>query len=234
MIRKLWIPVTLLAAALLVAPGVRCEPAAAAPEVDTPPVERAPLAKTDAEKRILEILDDMHRNQRRGMMNISVEDGRLLRLLTESMGARHVVEIGTSNGYSGIWFCLGLRTTGGKLTTYEIDEGRAALARENFARAKVEPMVTLVEGDAHEEVTRLEGPIDLLFLDADKSGYVDYLTKLLPQVRPGGLVVAHNMVRPDPDPAYLDAVTTNPDLVESDRLCPFRPKYEEHGQSQVR
>jgi predicted O-methyltransferase YrrM len=177
MIRKLWIPVTLLAAALLV-----------------------------------EILDDMHRNQRRGMMNISVEDGRLLRLLTESMGARHVVEIGTSNGYSGIWFCLGLRTTGGKLTTYEIDEGRAALARENFARAKVEQMVTLVEGDAHEEVTRLEGPIDLLFLDADKSGYVDYLSKLLPQVRPGGLVVAHNMVRPDPDPAYLDAVTTNPDL----------------------
>jgi predicted O-methyltransferase YrrM len=73
-------------------------------------------------------------------------------------------------------------------------------------------MVTLVEGDAHEEVTRLEGPIDLLFLDADKSGYVDYLSKLLPQVRPGGLVVAHNMVRPDPDPAYLDAVTTNPDL----------------------
>ena len=66
--------------------------------------------------------------------------------------------------------------------------------------------------DAHEEVLKLKGPIDLLFLDADKKGYIDYLTKLLPLVRPGGLIVAHNMVYPPPDPAYIKAVTTNPTL----------------------
>jgi predicted O-methyltransferase YrrM len=178
----------------------------------TPPLERGPLAKSEAERKILDVLDDMHRNQRRGMMNIPVEDGRLLRLLTETMDARHVVEIGTSNGYSAIWICLALRATGGKLTTYEIDPGRATLARENFERAGVESLVTLIEGDAHAEVTKLEGPIDLLFLDADKQGYVDYLKKLLPQVRPGGLILGHNMARPEPDPAYLEAITADPAL----------------------
>ena len=69
-----------------------------------------------------------------------------------------------------------------------------------------------VEGDAHEEVAKLQEPIDILFLDADKSGYVDYLEKLLPLVRPGGLVVAHNMDPVTADPKYLEAITSNPDL----------------------
>jgi caffeoyl-CoA O-methyltransferase len=164
------------------------------------------------EQKILDVLEVMDREERRGMMNVPVEDGRLLRVLTEAIGAQHVVEIGTSNGYSGIWLCLALRTTGGKLTTYEFDAGRAAQARKNFERAGVADLVTLVEGDAHEEVLKLKGSIDLLFLDADKLGYLDYLEKLLPQVRPGGLVVAHNMNRPQADPRYLEAVTKNPKL----------------------
>ena len=168
--------------------------------------------KTDAEKKILDILDDMDRSQRRGMMNVPKEDGRLLRLLAETVGAKHVVEIGTSNGYSGIWFCLALRKTGGRLTTHEFDAGRASLARENFKRAGVDQIVTLVEGDAHQTVTGLKDPIDILFLDADKEGYIDYLNKLLPLVRPGGLIVAHNMTVRQADPRYVEAVTTNADM----------------------
>jgi predicted O-methyltransferase YrrM len=175
-------------------------------------IESSPIAGDDREARILEVLEDMAESQARGKRNVSREDGRLLRLLTETAGAEHVVEIGTSNGYSAIWFCLALRTTGGRLTTHEIDPGRAALARENFKRAGVEGIVTLVEGDAHEEVTKLKGPIDILFLDADKSGYIDYLEKLLPLVRPGGLVVAHNMQPGMADPKYVEAITSNPDL----------------------
>ena len=146
------------------------------------------------------------------MRNVSPDDGRLLRLLTEAADAKHVVEIGTSNGYSGIWFCLALRSTGGRLTTHEIDAGRAALARQNFERAGVAEIATLVEGDAHEEVTKLEGPIDILFLDADKSGYIDYLQKLLPLLPSGGLVLAHNMQANMADPRYLEAITSNPEL----------------------
>jgi len=126
-------------------------------------------------------------------MNVPVLDGRLLRLLTETIGAKHVVEVGTSNGYSGIWLGLALQKTGGKLATYEIDADRASLARENFKRAGVDEVITLVEGDAHENVKKIKEPIDLLFLDADKEGYVDYLNKLLPLVRPGGLIVGHNI-----------------------------------------
>ena len=67
-------------------------------------------------------------------------------------------------------------------------------------------------GDAHLEVTGLKDPIDLVFIDADKEGYLDYLKKLLPLVRAGGLVVAHNMASPPPDPRFVEAVTTNPAL----------------------
>jgi caffeoyl-CoA O-methyltransferase len=198
----------MLAGALAISAAAQWREEAAHPE----DLSRAPLAKNEAEGNILIVLDDMDRHQRRGMMNIPVEDGRLLRILTESIGAKHVVELGTSNGYSGIWLCLALQSTGGKLTTYEIDAHRAALARENFKRAGVDDIVTLVEGDAHEEIKQLTEPIDLLFLDADKEGYVFYLKRLLPLVKPGGLIVAHNMRRPPPDPRYIEAITTNPDL----------------------
>jgi caffeoyl-CoA O-methyltransferase len=176
----------------------------------SPAPQTPPVPVNDEEKKILDILDDMNRNQSRGMMNVPPEDGRMLRLLTEATGAKNVVEIGTSNGYSGIWFCLALRTTGGKLTTHDIDEGRASLARENFKRAGVDGLVTLVMGNAHETVTRLKGPIDILFLDADKEGYVDYLKKLLPLVRPGGLILAHNVGSAGPE--FNKAITADPSL----------------------
>ena len=170
----------------------------------------APLPANEQEKKILSILEDMDQNQSRRMMNVPEQDGRILRLLTESIGAKHVVEIGTSNGYSGIWFCLALRTTSGKLTTHDIDEGRASLARENFKRAGVDNMITLVMGDAHETVTRIKEPIDVLFIDADKEGYPDYLKKLLPLVRPGGLILSHNINSTGQD--FIDAITKNPNL----------------------
>jgi predicted O-methyltransferase YrrM len=178
-----------------------------------PPIANPPLAKNEAEDKILKVLDDMDKNQRRGMMNVPIDDGRLLRALVEATGAKHVVEIGTSNGYSGLWMCLGLRAAGGKLTTHEIDAQRAGLARENFKRAGVENLVTLVEGDAHTEVAKIKDPIDLVFLDADKEGYADYLKKLLPLVRPGGLIMAHNTSsQAGSMQEFLKAATTNPDL----------------------
>jgi predicted O-methyltransferase YrrM len=73
-------------------------------------------------------------------------------------------------------------------------------------------IITLVEGDAHEEVKSLKDPIDIIFLDADKDGYTDYFDKLLPLVRPGGLVIAHNITPRMADPKYMEAITTNPNL----------------------
>lgn len=174
--------------------------------------EAPPAGNTETETHILSVLDEVDRDQRAGSMAVPARDGRFLRLLAESTAAKHVVELGTSYGYSGIWWCLALQTTGGKLTTYEIDPKRAARARENFKKAGVLSLVTIVEGDAHEEVTKLKEPIDILFLDADKSGYLDYLRKLLPLVRAGGLVVAHNMTPEMADPAFVKAITGDPAL----------------------
>jgi caffeoyl-CoA O-methyltransferase len=168
----------------------------------------APLAATDDEKKIL---SELNKVASRGETYLSVpqRDGRTLRVLAETADAKHVVEIGTSTGYSGLWFCLALQRTGGRLTTFEIDHGRAMEARTHFQEAGVSDLVTIVEGDAHKNVSQVQGPIDLLFIDADKEGYVDYLNKLLPLVRPGGLIVAHNI---DMVPEYLNAVNANPKL----------------------
>jgi caffeoyl-CoA O-methyltransferase len=169
-----------------------------------------PKSHSAEERRILDVIEDVYRNHR--YLSVPREDGRLLRILAESISAQRIVELGTSTGYSGLWLLLALKKTGGKLVTYEIDEGRQATAHGNFERAGVGALVTIVLGDAHEEVTKLKEPIDLVFLDADKEGYPDYLRKLLPLVRPGGLIVAHNMASPPPDPDYIRAVTTDPAL----------------------
>ena len=175
--------------------------------------ERPPIANSEQEERILDVLEEMGRDEYSHMLSVPPEDGRVLRLLTEAIGAKNVVEIGTSNVYASIWFCLALRTTGGKLTTFEIDAERASLARENFKEAGVDKLVTIIVGNAHENVTKLKEPIDIVFIDADKDGYLDYLNKLFPLVRPGGLIIAHNTT----DVGYrmqdyLEAITKNPEL----------------------
>jgi len=168
----------------------------------------APLAKSGAEKRILAVLDSIVKSHGT-YLSVPVQDGRALRLLTEAAGARNVVEIGTSTGYSGLWLCLALQATGGHLTTFELDHQRALIARGHFQEAGVEKMVTVVEGDAHENVKKLNEPVDVAFIDADKDGYIDYLRKLRPLVRPRGLILAHNV---DMVPEYVTAVTTDADL----------------------
>lgn len=177
---------------------------------DIAATDNPPLAKNDAEKKIINVLNEIRQGP--WMANVHTLHGRLLRLFAESTNAKNVVEIGTSNGYSALWICLGLRATGGRLTTFEIDPRTASRARANFKRAGVDHLVTIVEGDAHHTIARLKEPIDILFLDADKEGYPDYLNKLLPLVRPGGLILADNVSKPAPSPAFLKAITTNPNL----------------------
>jgi len=167
-----------------------------------------PTADGNAETRILAVLGQMVKSHQT-YLSVPEQDGKALRLLTEALGARDVVEIGTSTGYSGLWLCLALQRTGGRLTTFEIDHSRAAMAHKHFTDAGVEKLVTIVEGDAHQQVKNLKGPIDVAFIDADKDGYIDYLDKLLPLVRPGGLILAHNV---DMVPDYVSRVVANPDL----------------------
>jgi predicted O-methyltransferase YrrM len=175
-----------------------------------PDLQKPTLPKDEEEKRILDAIVEERSGPR--YANVSDSDGRLLRQLTEAVGAKRVVELGTSTGESGIWFALALRKTGGHLYTHDIDKARIEVARENFKKAGVDQYITIIEGDGHETVKQHKEPIDVLFIDADKEGYADYLEKLLPVVRPGGLIIAHNMRRPPVHPDYLKAITTNPAL----------------------
>ena len=174
---------------------------------------RHPIPRDSVEKQIISVMDDMQDNQASGMGNVLPEDGRLMRMLTESLEAKHVVELGTANGYSAMWFCLALRETGGKLVTHEIDPKRIAIAKENFQRAGVEDLITLIEGNAHETIKKLKGPIDIVLLDAEKDGFSDYLEKLLPLVRKGGLIIAHDSSgEAHMMDGYFKAITENRDL----------------------
>jgi predicted O-methyltransferase YrrM len=180
----------------------------------SPAPENAPnptLPKTESERRILNTISDAVKAKEL-YANVPAADGHMLRLLTEAINARNVVEVGTSTGISGMWFSMALERTGGHLTTFELDHTRAELARAHFKKAGVDRLVTLVEGDAHQNIAKLKDPIDAVFIDAEKDGYVDYLHKLLPLVRPGGLILAHNanMV-----PDYVKLVTSDPNLESS-------------------
>jgi len=181
-------------------------------EVARKPPRKPLLAASKEEAKILNVIEDMYAEPD-NLCNIAPQDGKLLRILAETRRAPHVVEIGACNGYSTLWFCLGLRITGGKVVTHEIDSYRVSLAAENFERAGVTDLVTIVEGNAHDTVKDINEPIDILFIDADKDGYLDYLNQLLSLVRPGGLIIAHNTTdRAEEMQDFLKAITTNPSL----------------------
>ena len=136
-------------------------------------------------------LEWMPKNQT-SMLNVDSNEGALLRANVIKARTKRALEIGTSNGYSSIWIALGCRQTGGHLTTLEIDARKVQLATENFRAAGVDSLVTLLHGDALQEIPKLKGPFEFVFIDAGKADYVKYLDMVLPMVPPGGIIMAHN------------------------------------------
>jgi predicted O-methyltransferase YrrM len=133
--------------------------------------------------------------------------------MAASNSARRALEIGSANGYSAIWIGLALRETGGYLTTIEFDPVRARTAANNIARAGLADVVTVVPGDAFKEIPRIAGNFDFVFLDAWKRDYKRFLDMMLPRLRPGGLLLAHNVVnKQDELGDFLAAIQDNPAL----------------------
>jgi predicted O-methyltransferase YrrM len=144
---------------------------------------------------------------------VSEEDGRFLRVMVAANRAKHAVEIGGANGYSAIWIGLGLRETGGHLTTIEFDPVRASTAGTNIRRAGLADIVTVVAGDAFKEIPKISGGVDFVFLDAWKRDYKRFLDVLLPRMNPGALFLAHNVVnKQDEMRDFLTAIRENPVL----------------------
>ena len=149
----------------------------------------------------------------KGQLSVSEEDGRFLRVLVASRGARSILEIGGASGYSGIWLGLGARESGGRVVTIEYDAARAKEAMENIKRSGLSDVVRVVQGDGFKEIPKLQGTFDLVFLDAWKPDYKKFFDLVFPRLSPGGIFAAHNVVnkKSEMEP-FLRAVQTHPDL----------------------
>jgi caffeoyl-CoA O-methyltransferase len=145
---------------------------------------------------------------------VSEEDGRFLRVMIVSRAAKHALEIGGAYGYSAIWIGLGLRETGGHLTSIEYDPARARVAAQNVRNAGLADVVTVVPGDAFVQIPQVQGDFDFVFLDAWKRDYKRFFDLVLPRLEPRGLFLAHNVVNKQSEMRdFLDAITHNSKLV---------------------
>ncbi len=131
-------------------------------------------------------------------INVSATEGKLLRMLAEMVGARRILEIGTLGGYSAIHLARALPENGA-LISLELDERHAVVARENVAEAGLANQVEVRVGDARELLAGMvendEGPFDVVFIDADKGGYPEYLEWALRLSRVGSLILGDNAIR---------------------------------------
>ena len=152
------------------------------------------IALLDRLARFGEENDSRETQRSKRMLNITRDTGRLLWILVCATRATRILEVGTSNAYSTIWLADAARSTGGRVTTLEVNPDKIALARANLASARLDRMVEFVEGPAAHTLARLPGPFDLVFLDADRPSYLTYLELVAPKLRPGGLLIADNAV----------------------------------------
>jgi caffeoyl-CoA O-methyltransferase len=152
----------------------------------------------------------------KGQLAVSEEDGRFLRVMIATRGAKSILEIGAASGYSGIWLGLGARETGGKVTAIEYDPQRAREAAANIARAGLTDVVRVVQGDAFTEIPKLPGTFDMVFLDAWKPDYKKFFDLTYPRLVPGGVFLAHNVVnkKSEMEP-FLATILSHPGLLTS-------------------
>ena len=147
------------------------------------------------------------------LLAVSEEDGRFLRFLVVSSGAKKVLEIGGANGYSAIWIGLGLRETGGRLVTIEYDAARAKDAEANIKAAGLSDVIQVVSGDAFKAIPGWPGAFDFVFLDAWKKDYQRFFDLVFPRLDNGGLFVAHNVVNKASEMGdFLTTLRTHPGL----------------------
>jgi predicted O-methyltransferase YrrM len=131
-------------------------------------------------------------------INVSANQGKLLMLFARMLNARNILEIGTLGGYSTIWMARGM-AEGGRLITLEYEAKHAEVATANLVRAGLSGRVEIRVGRAGDTLPKLveegRGPFDLVFIDADKQGYTEYLQWSMKLSRRGTVIVADNVVR---------------------------------------
>lgn len=144
---------------------------------------------------------------------ISRDAAEFLSILARSVGAKQIVEIGTSVGYSTIWLAMVVRTFGGKVTSFEIDPKKIKLAQSHIDRAGLGKFVEIKLMDPIENQDQIPENIDLVLLDAEKSDYVAHFNSVYPKLRGGGVVIADNLV------SHFDELKSYVELVRNHENC---------------
>ena len=160
------------------------------------------------------ILKDLEKTQH-DFWNISRTTAQFLYNFIVDGGIKSVIEIGTSNGYSGIWLGKALKKTGGKLITVEFYESRIELARENFKKCGVDDIIEIKQGDASAVIEYLpdDYKADFAFVDACKKQYIDFFRLLDPHLVKGGYIACDNVIsHAQKVQTFLDDIDNNPNF----------------------
>jgi len=160
------------------------------------------------------VIEDLEKTQH-DFWNVARSSANYLNMLIKISGAKNVVEVGTSNGCSGIWIAKALKKelggTGGKLTTIEYYEKRIVLAQENFKKCEVDDIITIKQGSATEVLEVLcsqeDFEIDFAFIDANKGEYVKYFDIINTKLKKGGIIAADNITsHPEKVATFVDKI----------------------------
>ncbi len=157
------------------------------------------------------IMTELEKTQK-SFWNIPRETGIMINMFIKMMNAKSVLEIGTSNGYSGLWIAKALKETGGHLTTIEFYEKRQCVAIENFKICGVFDIITPIQGSACDIIERFseEEKFDFVFIDANKREYVKYFELIKPHLTPKAFIAADNII------SHAEKVQTFIDAVDRD------------------
>ena len=157
-------------------------------------LERYILAHSSPESALFQkMATETHKETEAPEMMVGPVQGLFLKLIARSIGARRVLEIGTFTGYSALKFAEGVGEDG-EVITCDIDEKFTAIAQRFWEQSPHGAKITLRMGPALDTIANLNGPFDLIFIDADKERYIDYWEACLPKLRSGGLVLADNVL----------------------------------------
>jgi predicted O-methyltransferase YrrM len=168
------------------------------------------MAQDDARRRNREpglTIDDF-------LLEVGPATGSLMNTIVKGAGAKHILEIGTSYGYSTIWLAEAARATGGKVTTLDVAAHKQAYAKDMLGKAGLASYVEFRTGDAVELIPGVGDGIEFVLLDCWKDVYIPCLERFAPKLAPGAVVVADNMIRPGGEDvtAYRRAVRARPDI----------------------
>lgn len=165
-----------------------------------------------------EIIEELEKTQE-NFWNLSRESANFLNMLIKISGAKNVVEVGTSNGYSGIWIAKALKETGGHLTTIEYYEKRIVLAQENFKKCEVDDIITIKQGSACDVLEELcskdDFVVDFAFIDANKAEYIKYFEIIDKKLKKGGIIAADNITsHPEKVASFVEKIQSENYQVE--------------------